>query len=255
VPPFDGRSVSFHNKVGGTCERERVVNVLSFKMLACDYDRTIATDGVVSLRTIRALTQAKATGLVLGLVTGRELDDLLEICPDAGLFDLIVAENGAVLFSPGRQELNEVAGRPGREFFEELRNRAIPFSTGRVIVATSKAYETAVLSVIWDLGLELEVIANRDSVMVLPPGINKATGLAAGIETLGITFDQVIAIGDAENDAVLLQASGLSVAVANALESIKGDADIVTTLPEGDGVTEFIEDWLLRSRESREGRD
>ena len=63
-------------------------------------------------------------------------------------------------------------------------------STGRVIVATWEPHETIVLETIRDLGLELQVIFNKGAVMVLPAGVNKATGLAAALEQLGLSRPQ-----------------------------------------------------------------
>ncbi len=64
--------------------------------------------------------------------------------------------------------------------------------------------------------------------MVLPPGINKATGLRAALKDLKLSPHNVVGIGDAENDSAFLNLSGCAVAVANALPSIKEIADIVT---------------------------
>jgi hypothetical protein len=76
--------------------------------------------------------------------------------------------------------------------------------------------------------------------MLLPPGVNKATGLAAALDALNLSPLNVLAIGDAENDHAFLIASGCSVAVANALEAVKGTADMVTVADHGAGVSEVI---------------
>jgi hypothetical protein len=52
-------------------------------------------------------------------------------------------------------------------------------SIGRVIVATWEPHETTVLETIRDRGLELQVIFNKGAVMVLPAGVNKASGMDA----------------------------------------------------------------------------
>lgn len=218
---------------------------MPFRMLACDYDRTLAEDGVIHPDTIEALIRLKKAGWLTGLVTGRELADLLAICKRIDIFDLVVAENGAVLYFPKANQVIELAGRPAPEFFTELSRRKVPFSAGNVIIATGDTYAHELLSTIRELGLELEIIFNRDSAMVLPTGVNKATGLQAGAGRIGLNMSEVIAVGDAENDHAFLQACGLSVAVANALDSIKADADIVTKSPGGQGVIELINEYLL----------
>jgi hydroxymethylpyrimidine pyrophosphatase-like HAD family hydrolase len=108
-----------------------------------------------------------------------------------------------------------------------------------------------VLEVIRNLGLELQVIFNKGSVMVLPAGVNKRSGLATALEMFGISEHDVVGIGDAENDHAFLRFCGFSVAVANALPAIADIADFRTSAAGGAGVAELIElilDDGLRSR-------
>lgn len=219
----------------------------SFKLLACDYDGTLATQDTIALKTEQALRAAKRAGLLLSLVTGREFDDLLQVCPQFKLFDLIVAENGAVLYWPDRDEIKDLGSPPPPAFIQALTHRNLPFSVGRVVLSMARIYESEVLSLIHELGLEFQVIFNKDAAMILPSGLDKAVGLEVGLKQIGITLDQVIGVGDAENDAVFLRVSGFQVAVANAIASIKAEADFVTRQPNGAGVTEFIDEQLLQN--------
>ena len=73
------------------------------------------------------------------------------------------------------------------------------------IVATWEPHETVVLEAIHELGLELQIIFNKGAVMVLPSGVNKATGLAAALEELRLSAHNVVGIGDAENDHAFLR--------------------------------------------------
>jgi HAD superfamily hydrolase (TIGR01484 family) len=72
--------------------------------LACDYDGTLAEEGTVSATTLAALVRLKTSGRRLILVTGRELDDLLQVFPENSIFERIVAENGALLYSPASRD-------------------------------------------------------------------------------------------------------------------------------------------------------
>src|SRR5262245_37756848 len=144
---------------------------MRYHALACDYDGTIAWDGVVSDPTIRALEDVRKSGRRLILVTGRELDDLRRVFSRLDLFDRVVAENGAVLYRPATHEEQTLAERPPEEFVRELiRRGAQRVSVGRVIVATWRPHEITAVEVIRDLGLELQVIFNKGAVMVLPSG-------------------------------------------------------------------------------------
>src|SRR5262249_30903748 len=91
-----------------------------------------------------------------------------------------------------------------------------------------------------DHGLELQVIFNKGAVMILPAGVNKATGLAAALTRMGLSPHNAIGVGDAENDHALLALCECGVAVANALPTLKEAADFVTTGARGAGVTELI---------------
>jgi phosphoglycolate phosphatase (TIGR01487 family) len=216
-----------------------------FLVLASDYDGTLASGGTVKEPTWEALQKFKASGRKLILVTGRELDDLRRICPKLDLFDRIVAENGGVLYRPATRDQELLAASPRPELLEVLRDRGVePLDVGQTIIATYRQYETIVLQSIAELGLELQVIFNKESVMVLPPGIDKATGLRAALNELTLAPRNVVAIGDAENDLSFLNMCEYSAAVANALPMLKKHADIVTAASEGNGVVELIEKLL-----------
>lgn len=213
-----------------------------FLALATDYDGTLAHGGVVDAATEQALHRFKETGRRLILVTGRELEDLKHVCRRLDVFDLVVAENGALLYDPADGSERLLAEPPPPIFVQRLEERRVePLSKGRVIVATWEPAEQAVLEAIRDLGLELQIIFNKGAVMVLPPGINKATGLTAALEELGLSPHNVVAVGDAENDHAFMSASGCSAAVANALPMLKAHADIVLEGAHGAGVVELIE--------------
>ena len=220
---------------------------MRYVALVCDYDGTIARHGQVDEPTVQALQQLRASGRKLLLVTGRELDDLMRAFAHVHLFDRIVAENGAVVYSPSTRELELLAEPPPEGFVQELKRRGVaPLSAGRVIVATWQPNDPAVFEVIREMGLELQVIFNKGAVMVLPSGVNKATGLRRALEGLKLSPHNAVGVGDAENDHAFLAACECSVAVANALDSVKARADFVTSGENGAGVVELI-DRLLAS--------
>jgi hydroxymethylpyrimidine pyrophosphatase-like HAD family hydrolase len=216
-----------------------------YLVLACDYDGTLAHDGVVDQEMIEALERLTASGRKLVLVTGRDLDDLLRVFPRIGLFSRVVAENGGLLYTPERREARALADPPPPAFVHELERRKVrPLSVGRVVVATWEPNQNVVLELIRELGLELQVSFNKGAVMVLPSGVNKRSGLAAALAELGISFHNVVSVGDAENDHEFLRASEVAVAVANALPALKEQADLVTSGARGAGVRELIDQLL-----------
>jgi HAD superfamily hydrolase (TIGR01484 family) len=221
-----------------------------FIALATDYDGTLAHNGIVTDETIAALKRIRDTGRKLIMVTGRELPDLKKVFPETELFDRIVAENGALLYTPASEEERPLSEAPPPEFVHELEARGVaPLSVGRSIVATWEPHQATLLDVIKEHGLELEIIFNKGAVMVLPSGINKATGLAAALAEMQLSAHNVAGIGDAENDHAFLKACGLSVAVDNAIPAVKQTAQFVTKGACGAGVEELITALIDRDHE------
>ena len=145
-----------------------------------------------------------------------------------------MAENGALLYEPGTGRETVLAPAPPEAFVARLRERGVqPLSVGRSIVATWEPMQDIVLETVRELGLELHIVFNKGAVMVLPSGVNKASGLAAALVESGLSPHNVVGIGDAENDHAFLAMCGCSVAVANALDSVKAEADLVTAAPGG----------------------
>ena len=215
---------------------------MRYHALACDYDGTIAWDGEVSQDAILALQEVRKSGRKLILVTGRELDDLINVFPRIDLFDRVVAENGALLYRPATREERPLAHRPPDEFWQQLIKRgADRVSVGRVIVATWRPHEKTAVELIRDLGLELQIIFNKGAVMILPSGVNKATGLKVALTELGLSPHNVVGIGDAENDHAFLALCECSVAVENALDTLKERVDWVTKQGHGAGTIELIQ--------------
>lgn len=218
---------------------------MRFRCLATDYDGTLATSGRVHPATLDALRRYQATGGKLVLVTGRVAPELKTVFPELGIFDLVVAENGALLYRPALDQEHPLGPAPPEVFLTALKQRGVePVSVGRVIVATWRPHENAVLETIRDLGLEMQVIFNKNAVMILPSGVNKASGLAVALKELGLRFEETVGVGDAENDHAFLAACGYGVAVSNALPMLKEKADWVTAADHGAGVVELIDRLL-----------
>src|SRR5690242_4216014 len=109
---------------------------MRYPVLATDYDGTLAERGVVGGPTWAAIERLRATGRRAVLATGRELEELFEVCPRVDLFDRVVAENGALIYRPGDRTVEMLGPRPPDAFIRALMARGVgPISVGRVIVA------------------------------------------------------------------------------------------------------------------------
>ena len=213
---------------------------MRFRVLACDFDGTIATDAVVAPATLSSLQRVRQSGRRLILITGRTGPQLEAVFGEWTLFDRIVLENGAVLIDPsiGAERLlcAPVSGRPE----PELRRRGVlPTAVGRAICAASVRHLDAIREAIRDLGLSLDVAINRGGLVILPAGVSKSSGAAAALLDVGEPAEACVAVGDAENDLPMLALAGCGVAVANALDQVKAAADLVMLRPSGEGVSEL----------------
>jgi hydroxymethylpyrimidine pyrophosphatase-like HAD family hydrolase len=218
---------------------------MRYLVLATDYDGTLARHGHVDEPVWRAIRRLRESGRKAVLVTGREIEDLQAICRHLELFDHVVAENGAVTYCPRTKDVRNLTAPPPPEFARALKELGVaPLSVGHVIVATAKPHEAEVLKTINEMGLELQVIFNQDAVMVLPSGVNKATGLIAALKELRYSPHNAVAIGDAENDHALLSACECGAAVGNAIPALKDRADLVMSGTEGVAVIELIDRLL-----------
>jgi hydroxymethylpyrimidine pyrophosphatase-like HAD family hydrolase len=207
------------------------------RVLACDYDGTLATEGVCSDETVEALERVAAAGIRLVLVTGRTWDELADVYDPGTLFEFIVVENGAVVIdmSTGQEQL--LAPRVPIGLVAELERTGVtPLVVGRVLCSTAWSQEAKLSAAIAKLGLDRQVVRNRESAMVLPPGISKRTGIEAALQAMGELPMSTVAVGDGQNDIPLFAVAGVSVAVANAVDALKARADVVLSEPNGKGI-------------------
>jgi hypothetical protein len=86
----------------------------------------------------------------------------------------------------------------------------------------------------------------------LPMGISKATALARLADDLGIRKEEIMAIGDGNNDLEMLEFAGLSVAMANAKVAVKKIAQVETSSNDQSGVAQAILKYALNSSRLRD---
>lgn len=89
------------------------------------------------------------------------------------------------------------------------------------------------------LGVNIEVNAS---------GTSKADALEWLVGQLGIDMDEVMSFGDATNDLLMIERTGIGVAMKNAAEEVKEQANFVTDSNDEDGVAKFIEKYLEENR-------
>ncbi|MFB5196947.1 HAD family hydrolase [Neobacillus sp. KR4-4] len=97
---------------------------------------------------------------------------------------------------------------------------------------------------------EAEVINWNDGFELLAPYVSKWSALKSLLREYRISPNEVVAIGDGPNDIEMLRHVGTGVAMGNASEKVKAAADFITGHHENDGLAQFIEQYLLKSKQS-----
>src|ERR1051325_5810620 len=215
-------------------------------VLACDYDGSIADDGRLAPETAAVLARVRESGRRLFLVTGRMLEELKTVCPDVDrIFDVVVAENGGLLYVPERREIRRLGDAPEPALIEALQRRGVPFDAGASILATTAAYSDAALAAIRETGVERSLVFNKGALMLLPGGVTKGTGLTAALDLTQLSPRNLAGVGDAENDHAFLSMCECAAAVADAVPALRERADVVARAPGAAG----------RSEERRVGKE
>ncbi len=218
------------------------------RVLAFDFDGTIAENGVVPPKICTALEQLHASGYVLFLVTGR-LTESVSIGALTDLFTGIVWENGAVLYDTASHETQLPFGPLDRRLVEALAAAGVPLEHGLAIVSTWAPHNETVWRVINEWGGDAVVIKNKSAIMILPAGAAKGSGLQRLLTICGFSPRNLVGFGDAENDLSLLGLGEYGVAVADAVPSLKAIADLVATQPGPAGVLEVLTGYWLNGQQ------
>ena len=226
----------------GGIER-RLLVVDYFHAIALDYDGTLTTGTRPSADVLSAVSAFRDDEHFAVLVTGRIYRELVADFPAvAQYFDAIVTENGAALWRGGSERV--VGERVSNKLDDWLSQAAVPFRRGHSILALDARYDGVARRGCIELGLDAQLIRNREALMVIPAGASKAAGLIEALAELGVSHHNAIAVGDAENDLSLLLGCELAVAVGNAVPSLREAADLVLPQPNGAGVSAFIRENL-----------
>ena len=224
-----------------------VLATSQLRVIAIDYDGTLTRADRPEAATLDAVRAARHRGLRVVLVTGRILAELRAAFPDVDEhFDAIVAENGGVL-SSGCATVH--LGAPvSATLMTELHRRGVDARAGDVLIACSASDEHVAIEAIRSLGLETQLVRNRGELMLLPPGVNKGSGLSAALAALKLSRHNTAAVGDAENDHSLFDVAEVGIAVANAVPSLKERADLVLDVEDGPGIGRVLTEDLLTDR-------
>ena len=213
---------------------------MRLRVIATDYDGTIARDGVLDPAVRESIANARRRGVLVVIVTGRILSELRHVAGCLDFVDGVVAENGAVVALPNGH-VTLLGNSPPLSLISKLTERGIDFKVGRCVVEMDADFADVAIELIRALELPLAITFNRGRMMLLPASISKAGGLRELLDTLGVSVHNAVGIGDAENDHELLSCCEHGVAVSwGSSRLIKAAGYVI----EGDGpvaVAEYID--------------
>lgn len=254
-------------------------------LIALDVDDTLVPHlGFVGERVMESIERVRDAGIAVTLATGRTPSTTIPVARAAGIDDLVVCSNGALLVgveTEGTVESITFDPRPVlEELFEHLPNatyavedvhgifhatalfptgplglsiRQVPFEhllndpIVRVVVRSEDHRETGFGDIVARLGYHSVIFGIGEVAWmdVGPKGVNKATMLAQLCELRGYDPARTLCIGDSWNDVDMLRWAGLGVAMDTAPPSVKAAADTVTSGTPGDGVADVLDALVL----------
>lgn len=129
-----------------------------------------------------------------------------------------------------------------KEYYEKTLCSVEKFN---IFCASTKVRET-LFAHLTSLNLPITMVYSEiASIEISPLGVSKGLGLKKLCEHLGISIEESIAVGDADNDMEILKTAGLSVAMGNAAPYVKEVCDVIVSDNDHDGCKEAIETYLL----------
>lgn len=221
----------------------------NLKAIALDVDGTITDKSrKVCINAIKAIYMAENSGIPIIIVTGNILCSTKTISILFGTSGGLVAENGGVIESKGKIRIlgNIKKGEMAYKFLKtQYKVKKVENSDLRVseVALIRNIPEEVVKVTLKDY--DVEVYDTKFALHLTDPDVNKGSSLEMVARDLGIKTDEILAIGDSENDIEFLRVAGMKIAVNNADDELKDMADYVTKKPHGDGVREAIERFIL----------
>ena len=255
------------------------------KLVAIDLDGTLLnSQKEISLRNKQALMAAKQAGVKVVICTGRPLAAIGPYLEELGLQeegDYSITFNGGLVQKNDTGAIIEKTLMP-LEAIHELYQLAttlnMPFdvlsdevvmqlpsapnypsiysSLNKLLTFESYKLEELTPNRIYNKERikeipasfyeRFEIIKTRNNLLeFMPKGITKAYGISLLAKDLGIRAEEIMTLGDEENDLPMIEYAGLGVAMANAIPLVKEAADVVTDTNDQDGVAKAVEKYIL----------
>ncbi|KFK32536.1 hypothetical protein AALP_AA6G255900 [Arabis alpina] len=175
-----------------------------------------------------------------------------DVCREACLYSL---EHGIPLIAfsqdrcltlfdhPRVESLHTVYSEPKAEIISSVDQLIAEADIQKVIFMDTTEGVSSVIRPYWSeaTGDRANVVqAQSDMLEIIPPGTSKGNGVKMLLNHLGVSPDEIMAIGDGENDVEMLELASFGVALSNGAEKTKAVADVIGVSNDEDGVADAI---------------
>lgn len=252
-----------------------------YKVIFLDIDGTIKNDeGVITERTKNAIKEITEMGIKVILCSARDREKSAKISEECGASQYVIAYNGAEIYDYSQnislykaiinkeslQKLSDLISHYGLELIitrDNSREKVTDIQSiisGDVLQARIKLKETSQRDKLTEKlrrisGISIYELyrdeykrivdiqyATRIDYFLVKKNTNKWEAIKMFCQTKNININNIISIGDGENDVEMIQNSGLGIAPKNAPEYIKRMANVVIPSNNNDGVAIFLEE-------------
>ena len=254
---------------------------MKYRLVIADVDGTLIKPGDckttgVSPRVAKSVETARKKGAVFSIATARSMDWVETLVKAMKLDSLIILDNGARIYDCmtekyifnayiSKKKVEEIMSvlkkLPFEKYYVDTNNRYLynPLNPQifkevvKIMILHVSPYDAQeifeTVSSIKDIRVTKSVSGTdpvKESIHITDIEASKEKALKRIIDLLGISQDQVIAIGDSYNDFSLLTSSGLKVAMGNAVAEIKSIADYIAPSYDQDGVADVLDKFIIK---------
>ena len=234
------------------------MKIPNIKAIAVDIDGTITDKNrKICISAIEAIRAGEKVGIPTIIVTGNIFFYAYATATLIGATGGIVAENGGVISEIDGEGIEKIRVlgdfNKVQKAFDYINSKV---SLQKVDDSDSRLSEIAIYRTVDEKNLKnilnespedfsVEIYDTQFAIHITDNNVNKGSSLGIVAKKHGLKLNEILAIGDSENDIEFLRKCGFKVAVANADESLKEIADYVCKNKYGDGAKEAIEKFVL----------
>jgi len=224
-------------------------------LLVFDVDGTITDrNRRLCLECVSAIRKAEESGVMTVMATGNILPVALSLSEFIGSSGPVIAENGGVIFFRDKYE-KEIIGDRSRctKVLEILKREGIKYARTTTdmcrlseVTLTREVSVELIRKIIRKYNIkDVKVVDTYFAIHIMCSEVNKGLALKRVLEHLNISPENVLYVGDSENDIEAFRLVRYSAALANAPEFVKREALYVTSRPYGAGFLEALRHFKI----------